>query len=143
MVLRNSLLGVDVAEHVQLLLVFSAHAFFLSVRTVETRVTLGAESDALLSGRFAVTRFPCYERSRTRPKESVQNRQFPEVDGGEVLGRNRKHRKGNDGPCYSRPECGVRGGYGVSLSPNKPECEQVRDKDDDTYKNGRHKFANG
>jgi hypothetical protein len=29
MVLRNSLLRIDVAEHVQLLLVFSAHAFFL------------------------------------------------------------------------------------------------------------------
>src|ERR1039458_4366200 len=42
MVLRNSLLGADVAEHVQLLLVFSAHAFFLSVRTVETREFSGS-----------------------------------------------------------------------------------------------------
>jgi hypothetical protein len=36
-ILRNSLLGADVAEHVQLLLVFSAHAFFLSGCVVETR----------------------------------------------------------------------------------------------------------
>jgi hypothetical protein len=42
MVLRNSLLGADLAEHVQLLLVFSAHAFFLSVRTVETREFSGS-----------------------------------------------------------------------------------------------------
>src|SRR5271169_2438471 len=42
MVLRNSLLGADVAEHVQLLLVFSAHAFFLSVRAVETREFSGS-----------------------------------------------------------------------------------------------------
>ena len=35
-------LGADVAEHVQLLLVFSAHAFFLSVRTVETREFSGS-----------------------------------------------------------------------------------------------------
>src|SRR2546427_12018623 len=91
MVLRNSLLGADEVEHVQLLLVFSAHAFFLAVSVVETRVILGAESDSLLSTHFAVTRFPCYECSRTRPKGSFQNRQFPEVDGGEVLSRNRKH----------------------------------------------------
>src|SRR6266849_9434331 len=41
MVLRNSLLGVDVAENVQLLLVFSAHAFFLSGYAVETREFCG------------------------------------------------------------------------------------------------------
>jgi hypothetical protein len=35
MVLRNSLLGTDVTEHVQLLLVFSTHAFFLSGCAVE------------------------------------------------------------------------------------------------------------
>lgn len=34
---RDSLLGADVAEHVQLLLLFSAHAFFLSSGAVETR----------------------------------------------------------------------------------------------------------
>src|ERR1700756_5662299 len=44
MVLRNSLLGVDVAEHVQLLLIFSAHAFFLSVRSVQTREFSGSVS---------------------------------------------------------------------------------------------------
>ena len=37
MVLRNSLLGADVTEHLQLLLVFSTHAFFLSGCVVETR----------------------------------------------------------------------------------------------------------
>ncbi len=42
MVLWNSLLGADIAEHVQLLLVFSAHAFFLSGCVVETRIILGA-----------------------------------------------------------------------------------------------------
>ena len=31
MIVRNSLLGADVAEHVQLLLVFSAHVFFYQV----------------------------------------------------------------------------------------------------------------
>jgi len=44
MVLRNSLLRAYVAEHVQLLLVFSAHAFFLPVRSVETRVFSGSIS---------------------------------------------------------------------------------------------------
>src|ERR1700746_796295 len=44
MVRRNSLLGVDEAEHVQLLLVFSAHDLFLSVRSVETRVFSGSIS---------------------------------------------------------------------------------------------------
>src|SRR4029077_18923627 len=44
MVRGNSLLRVDVAEHVQLLLVFSAHAFFLSVRSVETREFSGSIS---------------------------------------------------------------------------------------------------
>lgn len=72
MVLPNSLLGADVAEHVQLLLVFSAHAFLLSVCTVETRVILGAESDSLLSSHSAVTRFPCYECSRTRPRKAFR-----------------------------------------------------------------------
>jgi hypothetical protein len=37
MILRYSLLRAYVAEHIQLLLVFSAHAFFLSGRAVETR----------------------------------------------------------------------------------------------------------
>ena len=37
MIVRISLLWADVAEHVQLLLVFSAHAFFLSSCAVETR----------------------------------------------------------------------------------------------------------
>jgi hypothetical protein len=32
---RNSLFGADVAEHVQLLLIFSAHAFFLAPSPVE------------------------------------------------------------------------------------------------------------
>jgi hypothetical protein len=41
-IVRNSLLRADVAEHVQLLLVFSAHAFFLSVRSVETREFSGS-----------------------------------------------------------------------------------------------------
>ena len=44
MIVRNSLLGADVAEHVQLLLVFSAHALFLSVRSVETREFFGSVS---------------------------------------------------------------------------------------------------
>jgi hypothetical protein len=43
-ILRNSLLGADVAEHVQLLLVFSAHALFLSGWVVETREFPGALS---------------------------------------------------------------------------------------------------
>jgi hypothetical protein len=37
MVLGNPLLGTDVTEHVQLLFVFSAHAFFLSGCVVEAR----------------------------------------------------------------------------------------------------------
>jgi hypothetical protein len=41
---RNSLLGADVTEHVQLLLVFSAHAFFLSGCAVETREFRGTAS---------------------------------------------------------------------------------------------------
>src|SRR5579864_3642177 len=41
MVLRNSLLGTDVTEHIQLLLVFSTHAFFLSGCVVETREFFG------------------------------------------------------------------------------------------------------
>ena len=44
MIVRNSLLGADVAEHVQLLLVFSAHAFFLSGCAVETREFRGTAS---------------------------------------------------------------------------------------------------
>jgi hypothetical protein len=36
MVPRNSLLGADIAEHVQLLLVFSTHDFFLPASPVET-----------------------------------------------------------------------------------------------------------
>jgi hypothetical protein len=43
-IVRNSLLGADVPEHVQLLLVFSAHAFFLSGCAVETRVFRGTAS---------------------------------------------------------------------------------------------------
>jgi hypothetical protein len=35
--LRNSLLTIHIQEHIQLLLVFSAHAFFLADRAVETR----------------------------------------------------------------------------------------------------------
>ena len=46
MIVRNSLLGADVAEHVQLLLVFSAHAFFLSGCAVETREFRGTGSVA-------------------------------------------------------------------------------------------------
>jgi len=42
MVLRNSLLGTYVAEHIQLLFVFSPHTFFLSACVVETRAILGA-----------------------------------------------------------------------------------------------------
>ena len=42
MILRYSLLRTYVAEHIQLLLVFSAHAFFLSGRAVETREFRGA-----------------------------------------------------------------------------------------------------
>jgi len=42
MFVRNPLLGVYVAEHVQLLLVFSMHVFFLSACVVETREFLGA-----------------------------------------------------------------------------------------------------
>ena len=41
MVLRNSLFETDVAEHIQLLLIFSAHTFFLSGRVVETRESFG------------------------------------------------------------------------------------------------------
>jgi hypothetical protein len=37
MILRYSLLRAYIAEHIQLQLVFSAHAFFLSGRAVETR----------------------------------------------------------------------------------------------------------
>ena len=37
MILRYSLLRVYIAEHIQLLLVFSAHAFFLSGRAVGAR----------------------------------------------------------------------------------------------------------
>jgi hypothetical protein len=36
MVLRNSLLGADITEYVQLPLVFSTHAFFLPASSVET-----------------------------------------------------------------------------------------------------------
>jgi hypothetical protein len=54
MVLRNSLLGADVAEHVQLLLVFSAHAFFLSVPTVETREFSGTGSTSFEEPQAAV-----------------------------------------------------------------------------------------
>src|SRR5208337_4467562 len=43
-IVRNSLLWADVAEYVQLLLIFSAHAFFLSGWVVETRVFPGALS---------------------------------------------------------------------------------------------------
>ena len=43
-IVRNPLLGADVAEHVQLLLVFSPHAFFLSGWVVETREFPGALS---------------------------------------------------------------------------------------------------
>lgn len=42
MILRYSLLRAYIAEHVQLLLIFSAHAFFLSVPAVETRSFSGA-----------------------------------------------------------------------------------------------------
>ena len=63
MVLRNSLLGADVAEQFQLLLVFSPHAFFLSVRTVETREF----SDS--------TRvFPQPARTQTSPKSKLSLR---------------------------------------------------------------------
>ena len=41
MVLGNSLLRAYVAEHIQLLLVFSTHAFFLSGCAVETREFCG------------------------------------------------------------------------------------------------------
>src|SRR5437667_9940239 len=44
MVLGNPLLRTDVTEHVQLLLVFSAHAFFLSGCAVETREFRGTAS---------------------------------------------------------------------------------------------------
>ena len=44
MVLGHSLLRADVAEHVQLLLVFSTHAFFLSGCAVETREFRGTAS---------------------------------------------------------------------------------------------------
>jgi hypothetical protein len=37
MALRHSLLGADIAEDIQLLFVFSAHAFLLSDFVVETR----------------------------------------------------------------------------------------------------------
>jgi len=40
----DSLLGADVAEHIQLLLVFSAHAFFLSGCVVETREFCGTST---------------------------------------------------------------------------------------------------
>jgi hypothetical protein len=36
-ILRNSLFGADVAERIQLLLIFSAHTYFLSGCVVETR----------------------------------------------------------------------------------------------------------
>jgi len=49
MVLWNSLLGADIAEHVQLLLVFSTHAFFLAATVVETREFSGT---AILTTRF-------------------------------------------------------------------------------------------
>jgi hypothetical protein len=42
MIMRNALLGAYVAKHIQLLRIFSAHAFFLSARVVETREFLGA-----------------------------------------------------------------------------------------------------
>jgi hypothetical protein len=43
-ILRNSLLGVYIAEHIQLLLVASEHAIFLSGRVVETRGFFGSGS---------------------------------------------------------------------------------------------------
>src|SRR5436190_20152568 len=49
MVLGNPLLRTDVTEHVQLLLVFSAHAFFLSGCAVETRGFSGTGSFGLIS----------------------------------------------------------------------------------------------
>src|ERR1700733_1193395 len=49
MVLWNSLLRVDIAEHVQLLIVFSAHAFFLSGCVVETREFSGTGLQRFLS----------------------------------------------------------------------------------------------
>jgi len=39
--MRHTLLGADIAEDVQLLLIFSAHAFFLPGRVVETRAFSG------------------------------------------------------------------------------------------------------
>jgi len=56
MVLRNSLLGADVAKHITLLLIFSAHPFFLSGCVVETREILGAGSAFL----EALISFPLY-----------------------------------------------------------------------------------
>jgi hypothetical protein len=42
MVLRDALFGTDVTENVQLLLVFSTHAFFLPASPVETRAFSGS-----------------------------------------------------------------------------------------------------
>jgi hypothetical protein len=44
MILWYSLLRADEAEHVQLLLVYSAHAFFLSACVVETRESSGTNN---------------------------------------------------------------------------------------------------
>ena len=45
--LRNSLFGADIAEHIQLLLVFSAHILFLLVHAVETRECRGTEEHSM------------------------------------------------------------------------------------------------
>jgi hypothetical protein len=44
----NSLLGTDIAEDIQLLLIYSAHAFFLSDCIVEAREFSGTVSGSML-----------------------------------------------------------------------------------------------
>src|SRR5271166_2858146 len=70
MVLRHSLLRADIAEDIQLLLVFSAHAFFLSGCAVETREFSGTASASLRQCRQTVRRAgPSYPRSKNSFQE--------------------------------------------------------------------------
>src|SRR5438552_5580971 len=86
-VLRNSLLRADVAEHVQLLLVFSAHASFLSGCVVETREFSGTAPACIKSKRAVL---PCrrfgqldVQRCASEGSESVPV-SFPFVAGRRV-----------------------------------------------------------
>jgi hypothetical protein len=64
MVLRNSLLGADVTEHVQLLLVFSTHVWFLSGCVVETTEFSGTGP--------AYSRFEYASKTKKAPPASIR-----------------------------------------------------------------------